>query len=70
MHRQRVYFAKQQRASAVMRNTTQKHLLPTVPVESIMETACVAQCQPKDFCPEESEKTHNPSPDFSIQGEG
>lgn len=33
------------------------------------ETACVAQCQPEDFCPEKSEQTHNPSADFSIQEE-
>lgn len=34
------------------------------------KTACVAQCQPEDFCAEKSEQTDNPSADFSIQEEG
>lgn len=64
-----VQFAGKEQRSAVMINTTQKHLIPTAPGKSIMKTACAAQCQPKDFRPEESERTHNPSPDFSIQEE-
>lgn len=52
-----------------MINTTQKHLIPAAPVKSIMKTACAAQCQPKDFNPEDWVQTHNPSTDFSIQEE-
>lgn len=37
--------------------------------KSIIKPACVAQCQPEDFHPEESEQNHNPSADFSIPEE-
>lgn len=38
-----------------MITTTTQNLIPTVPVKSIMKTACVAQCQPKDFHPKGSQ---------------